>query len=107
MADSPFRVRQDGVEIFLRVLPNARRNAIDGLIADPDGGTRLKLRVIAPALDGRANDAVLRMLAEASQLARSNFTLVRGEKSRDKHVFVRGEPHLLLSRFETWLKTRP
>jgi uncharacterized protein (TIGR00251 family) len=51
-------------------------------------GERLKVRIAAPAVDGRANDALERHLAEALGVPRSAVRVVKGARSRDKSVAV-------------------
>jgi len=48
------------------------------------------VRVTAPPVDGRANDALRRLIARRAGVAPSRVTLVRGEKSRDKTLTVEG-----------------
>lgn len=55
---------------------------------DLDG--ELKIKVSAPALDSRANEAVCEFLAERLGLPRRAVTLLRGEKSRRKRIAVSG-----------------
>ena len=50
----------------------------------------LVVRVTAPALEGRANRAVCRVVADRLGIAPSQVTIVRGERSRDKVLDVRG-----------------
>lgn len=51
-------------------------------------GERLKVRIAAPAVDGRANDALERYLAEALGVPRRAVRVVKGERSRDKVIAV-------------------
>lgn len=81
----------------LKTIPNAPRNEIVGWL-----GPALKVKVHAPALDGRANDALLEFLAEALAVRRSAVTLIRGEKSRQKVVRVEG---LTLAVMKTRIET--
>ena len=69
----------------LKIIPNAPRDEIAGWL----GGT-LKVKVHAPALDGRANEALLDFLASQLDLPRRTLTLLHGEKSRRKVVRVDG-----------------
>lgn len=69
----------------LRVSPGARANAIVGKHADG-----WKVRVTAAPEDGKANDAVLRLLAERLELPIKSVTLVSGPSSRDKVVELTG-----------------
>jgi uncharacterized protein len=57
------------------------------------------VRVTAPPVDGRANDALRRLIARRAGVAPSRVTLVRGEKSRDKTLSVEGvDPATLRAR---------
>jgi uncharacterized protein (TIGR00251 family) len=69
----------------LRVTPGARRSEVVGRHGDG-----WKLRVAAPAERGRANDAVVDLLAERLGVPRSALTLVSGHASRDKVVELVG-----------------
>jgi uncharacterized protein len=69
----------------LRVSPGARSNAIVG-----KHGEGWKVRVTAAPEAGRANDAVLRLLAERLGLPGTSVTLVSGPASRDKIVELSG-----------------
>ncbi len=71
--------------IPVRVQPRARA---DELVAVRDGV--LVVRVTAPPLDGRANDAVCRLLAARLDVRPARVAVVRGERSRDKLVRVSG-----------------
>jgi len=80
------RATTEGTVTFLvQVSPRARRNAIEGVT---EGA--LRVRLAAPPLEGRANDALCRFLAECLNIPRSAVRIVRGERSRRKRVEVRG-----------------
>ncbi|MFN7569940.1 MAG: DUF167 domain-containing protein [Betaproteobacteria bacterium] len=72
-----------GYLIAVHVQPAARRSAVVG-----EHGGRLKLAVQAPPLEGRANEAVVELLAQRLGLARRALTLVAGESRRDKRVRI-------------------
>jgi uncharacterized protein (TIGR00251 family) len=69
--------------LTLKIIPNAPRDEIAGWLGDA-----LKVRVHAPALEGRANDALLGFLATRLGVPRRAITLVRGDKSRHKVVRI-------------------
>ena len=71
--------------ISVRVQARARRDEIAGL---RDGA--LVVRVSAPALEGRANRAVCRLLAERLGVQPSRITIVRGEHHREKVLWIEG-----------------
>ena len=72
-------------EIRVRLTPRAAREQI----AAGDGG-RYLVRVTAPPVDGRANDALCRLIASRAGVAPSRVTLVRGAKGREKVLSVEG-----------------
>lgn len=75
----------DAATLNLRVSPGARRAGVAGRHGDA-----WKVRVSAPPEDGRANDAVVALLAEVLHIARTDVELVSGHSSRDKKVMLRG-----------------
>lgn len=72
-------------DVRVRVVARARRDEIAG---ERDG--RLVVRVTAPPVDGKANAAVCRLIADAYGVPKNRVTVVRGAKSRDKLVRVEG-----------------
>ena len=73
------------VSFSVRVAPRASRNAIEG-----EAQGALKVRVTAPPVDDRANEAVRRLLAESLKAPYSAVRIVAGEKSRTKRVEIAG-----------------
>ena len=71
--------------LALKVIPNAPRDAIIGCLGDV-----LKIKIHAPALEGRANAALTDFLADQLGLPRRAVALVRGGQSRHKVVRVDG-----------------
>ncbi len=69
----------------LRVIPNARRDEVVG-----EYGDTVKIKIAAPALEGKANEAIRGFLAERLGVSVRAVDLVSGEKSRDKVVAVEG-----------------
>ena len=76
-------VRGDGVLLQLSVMPNARHTEVDGL---HDGA--LRVRLAAPPIDGRANDALVAWLAKSLGVPRRDVDVLRGESSRRKQVAI-------------------
>ena len=71
--------------LSVRVQPRARSDVLVGLREGV-----IVVRVAAPPLDGRANDAVCRLLAGALGVRRTDLTILRGEQARDKVIAVDG-----------------
>ncbi len=79
------RENATGVSFHVRLQPKARKTAITGEL---DGA--LKLSVTDPPVDGRANDALVRLLADLLKVARSSVTIAAGASSRNKLIRVDG-----------------
>lgn len=74
-----------GCAVGLKVQPNAKRPGLVGI-----HGSRLKVALAAPAVDGKANKALIEFLAGFASVPRSAVEIVRGETSRDKTVRIAG-----------------
>lgn len=73
------------MKLQIKVVPKASRNRIVGWVGD-----RLKVQVTAPPERGKANDALIDVLAEAVGLARQRIRLVAGQTSPLKTVEIDG-----------------
>ena len=71
--------------LSIHVQPGARRSEVVGLV----GGV-VRLRIAAPAHEGRANDALVAFLSDRLGVPKSRVRVVRGHSSRDKVVAVEG-----------------
>jgi uncharacterized protein (TIGR00251 family) len=90
------------VTLALHVQPGAARSGWAGRF----GERALKLRLAAPAVDGRANEACVRFLAEAFAVPPSQVQILRGQTGRDKTVEIRSVLADRWSRFrELWERT--
>jgi uncharacterized protein (TIGR00251 family) len=100
LADLPpyARLTDAGVILHLRVTPNAGRDAIDGPESRDDGSTVLRVRVAAVPDKGRANTAVIALLAKTLGLPKSAFALVSGDTSRFKSLRIADVTDDLLAR---------
>jgi len=94
---------EDGIRVRLRVQPKASRDRIDGLARGPDGAGILKLRVTAAPEDGKANSAVVKLLAKAWGLPKSSLGIIAGASDRNKAVLIQGDPTELMPRLRSWL----
>lgn len=75
--------RTGALMLTLQVQPNAKRTEVAGIHGDA-----LKIRVRAPALDGRANDTLLDFVAGRLLVKRAQVNLLQGDRSRRKLVAV-------------------
>jgi len=81
----------------IRVRANASINKVGGTAGDPP---RLVVAVQAPAVDGKANTAILKELAKAFGLRSRDFTILSGEISRDKRIQVTGDSEAISDRYK-------
>ena len=84
---SPLRIteKDGGVTLDIAVKPRSSREGVG-----PVQGDRLVVAVNAPPVEGKANEAVVRVLAETFGVPRSRVAIVRGETGRRKTVRIAG-----------------
>ncbi|HEX5338653.1 MAG TPA: DUF167 domain-containing protein [Gallionella sp.] len=80
-----YRINGDAVTLTLHIQPGAKRSEIAGLHGDA-----LKIRLAAPPVDGRANEALLKFVAELFGVPVRQVELKQGAQSRHKVVAVTG-----------------
>ena len=81
------RKRSDDIEVAVlavRVIPRARKDEIVEIL---DDGT-VKIRLTAPPVEGKANKALVSFLSRVIMVPRSQFEILRGEKSRNKLILI-------------------
>jgi uncharacterized protein (TIGR00251 family) len=94
-----FDQSEEGPVLRLHVQPGAGRTHVTGTF-----GTALKVRVAAPPEAGRANEAVVKLLAESLDVDAATLELRSGDKSRAKRVLIRGaDPDALARTLEDLL----
>lgn len=74
-----------GLTLSVRIQPRASKNGI----ARMEGGS-IKIRLTAPPVDGAANEALIRFLADTFSVAKSMVRIVSGHASRDKIIKIDG-----------------
>jgi len=81
-----YRVAADGrITLTLHIQPGAKKTEFAGLHGDA-----LKIRLAAPPVDGKANEALVKFIAETLGLAKSSVSLKSGQTSRRKVLEVLG-----------------
>ena len=94
----PFTQVRDGVTIEVRVGPRAACQRI-GKVADEANGPRvIKISVTAPFGAGKANDAVIRLLAKAWQVPKTSLLVASGAANRRKTIHAPGNTEDLFRR---------
>ena len=99
MADC-YRLSPQGLSLFVRVTPHSGRDAIEGIEVRDDGSAVLRVRVKAVPDKGKANAAVIALLAKALGVPRSAITISSGDTARLKTLAVVGDGPALAAALE-------
>ncbi|MEZ2223027.1 DUF167 domain-containing protein [Rhizobium sp. RCC_161_2] len=94
----------DHVRLSVRLTPNGGRDAIDGTETGADGETYLKARVSAVPEKGKANKALIALLAKSLGVPKSSLSLISGDTARKKILRIDGDPEDLTDRLNAILK---
>jgi len=100
VADRPWTVVAGGVVVVMRLTPKGGRDEIDRIEHLADGRSVLKARVRAAASDGEANDALMRLLAKALDVAPRQVSLLAGATARIKRLMIAGDGMALAAALE-------
>ncbi len=107
MPDGPLTPARDGLRLAVRLAPRAKTDRLLCVAAAAEGGRVVKASVTAPPEDGRANEALLRLLARAWRLPQRDLSIIAGAGSRNKTVRIEGDPRQLLDRLATEIAALP
>lgn len=97
MPDGPITLTRNGLWVAIWLSPRAKADRLLAVAPTARGGQAIKVSVSAPPQGGRANEALLRLLAYTWHLPRRNLSIVAGATSRNKIVNVAGDPHQLFA----------
>lgn len=97
----------DGIRLDVRVTPRASADCVSGIAADADGRSILLVRVAAVPESGKANAALIRLLAKGFGLPKSAFSIARGAAARHKVVHVCGDTEALAAAAGRIVELRP
>ena len=95
-----FRLRENGIELFVRLTPKSSVDRLEGVETSADGRSHLKARVRAVPENGAANQALEKLVAKALGVPASAVSVVAGGTARLKTLRVVGEPATLAQRLE-------
>jgi len=98
LTTGPVRAHPDGAVVAVRAVPGASRSAIVGL-----HGEELKVRVCSPPMDGRANEEVCEVVADALGLRPREVQLLQGHSARSKVLLVSLSVGEVERRLEGWI----
>ena len=102
MNPTPFVVTDGGVRLAVRLTPKASRDRIEGVATDADGRALLKVSVTAVPEDGKANAALIKLLAKEWRLPKSAMEIIQGATDRRKVLLITGDAARLRQCLEHW-----
>jgi uncharacterized protein YggU (UPF0235/DUF167 family) len=92
------------VKLSVRLTPNGGRDAIDAVETGADGVAYLKARVSAIPEKGRANKALIALVANSLGVPKSSVSLLAGDTARNKILRIDGDTEDLLKALDAILK---
>jgi len=96
----PYTAVAGGVRLAVRLTPRASRNGVDGIAVDANDRPLLKLRLVAPPVEGAANVALVAFLSDALGLRKADIVIRSGDTSRTKILHLSGESVTLMARLD-------
>lgn len=102
--DAALRRHDDHVRLSVRLTPNGGRDALDGWETGADSAAYIKARVSDPPDKGKANKALIALLAKSAGVAKSAVSLLAGDTQRKKILRIEGDPEDIISRLEAALR---
>ncbi|WP_431320676.1 DUF167 domain-containing protein [Rhizobium sp. YTU87027] len=100
----PWAAFTDHIALTIRLTPNGGRDAIDSVETDAEGKPHLKVRVTAVPEKGKANKALVTLLAKSLGVAKSSVSLASGETSRKKILRIDGDPEDLITKLKALIE---
>jgi uncharacterized protein YggU (UPF0235/DUF167 family) len=101
---APFRLRDDGLDLFVRLTPKSSMDRLEGVETSADGRSHLKARVRAVPENGAANAALEKLVGKALGVPASAVSVVAGGTARMKTLRVHGDPVALAKAIEAALR---
>jgi uncharacterized protein len=90
----------EGVRVALKVTPRAASSGVQGIEVDGEGRGSLAVRVNAPPEAGKANAALIKLLAKRWHVPQRDLELISGASGRRKVLQIYGSPAALIARLE-------
>ncbi len=84
----PFKQQPDGIYLYIKVTPKASQNKIGKVITSEDGN-QLKIYVTSVPEDGKANIAIVELLANKLGIAKSLIAIIKGHTQRNKVCLIK------------------
>lgn len=95
------------MRLVVHLTPKSSHNKIEGWAEDANGQKNLRIKVTAVPEDGKANEALIKLLSKTLRIPQSRISLVRGDTSRIKQLEIQGEMRDVEKRLEGFPAKNP
>ena len=102
--NKPWQASSDHLRLSVRLTTNGGRDAIDGVETGSEGECYLKARVSVAPEKGKANKALIALIAKSIGIPKSALSLVSGDTARKKILRIEGNPEDLMKRLDAIAK---
>ena len=92
---------ENGIKVQVKVLPNSSKCEITGII---DNAVKIKLDV--PPVEGKANEKLIKFLSKVLNIPKTSISISGGEVSRNKVLFIQGNPDELSIRLKSLISIK-
>lgn len=103
MTDRPWTAFNDHLRLSVRLTPNGGRDVLEKLETSADDDVVLKARVSAVPENGKANKALIALLAKSLRIPKSTISFISGETARKKILRIDADPEDLIIKLEKLL----
>lgn len=103
---TPWSRHDDGLRLLIQVQPGGGQTAIEGVRSMADGRSVLRVRVSAAPEGGKANQALIKLLAKQLGLAKGDITILSGRTARLKSLQLAGRPEALIARLRPFVEAK-
>ncbi len=100
----PVSPHAKGVRLAVRLAPGASKNRFGQIEKSADGRAHLKAWVTTVPEDGKANKALIKMLAKALRVPAGKISVASGPTNRNKQILIEGDSRDLARQIDQWIK---
>ncbi|NOZ42570.1 MAG: DUF167 domain-containing protein [Alphaproteobacteria bacterium] len=100
----PLTAHAQGVRLAIRLTPKAAKNYFGQVVTTADGSAWLKAYVTTIPEAGKANKALIKMLAKSLKLPARDISVASGATNRNKQLLIAGNSQDLTRRLDQWIK---
>jgi len=89
---------QNGIKLSVKIVPNSSKCEIVGIVEDS-----LKIKLDVPPVEGKANEKCIKFLSKVIGVPKTSITIVSGETSKNKILFIKGNAEELSLKIQNLL----